>query len=238
MKFIKNIWTGVFIKKPRIKGDYFKDKNWHDKSKLRIKKLKKNNPPLCDNITPGFISALDKELKILDFGGGYGNLYYIFNRSIKKKFSITVYDNSLTTIKNAKLLSPKNSKINYSTDLDQIKKKKFDLIYFGSVFQYIFNFGEINQLIKKTNPKYLIFYDLMAGNNPNFYSYQNYYGKKMLVKFYNYNFFKKNFKKIGFRVIYENKMFTQLFGRLTELPMHNFNKKFRVNYSKFLIMKK
>ena len=77
----------------------------------------------------------------------------------------------------------------------------------------------------------------MAGNNPNFYSYQNYY-EKMLVKFYNYNFFKKNFKKIGFRVIYENKMFTQLFGRLTKLPMHNFNNKFRVNYSKFLIMKK
>ena len=101
MKSIKNIWTGVFIKKPRIEGDYFKDKNWHDKSKLRIKKLKKNNPPLCDNITPGFISALDKELKILDYGGGYGNLYYIFNRSINQNVvgnTNTVYKNPLNSL--------------------------------------------------------------------------------------------------------------------------------------------
>ena len=78
----------------------------------------------------------------------------------------------------------------------------------------------------------------MAGNNPNFYSYQNYYKKKMLIKFYNYNFFKKNFLKTGFKIIYENKMLTKLFGKLTKLPMQNFKYKFRINYSKFLIMKR
>ena len=89
MKFIKNIWTGTFIKKPSIEGNYFNHIKWHDKSKLRITALKKSNPPLYDNITPGFLSALNKKkLKILDFGGGYGNLFFILNKSIKKKFRL------------------------------------------------------------------------------------------------------------------------------------------------------
>ncbi len=239
MKFIKNIWTGAFIEKPSLEGNYFNHIKWHHKSRLRINSIKKNNPPLYDNITPGFLSALDKKkLKILDFGGGYGNLFFILNKCLKRKISITVYDNSLSTIKNAKKINSKIKNITFTHNLIQIKKKKFDLIYFGSVFQYIFDFDQINQIIKKTDAKYLIFYDLMAGDNPNFYSYQNYYKKKMLVKFYNYNFFKKNFLKIGFKIIYENKMLTQLFGKLTKLPMQNFKNKFKVNYSKFLIMKK
>ncbi len=239
MKFIKNIWTGVFLAKPLTKGNYFNHTKWHNKSKIRIKELKKNYTPLYDNITPGFLAALDKKkIQILDYGGGYGNLYYTINKSLKKNFSIMVYDNNLTIIKNAKKLNSRTKNLTFTHNLDQIKNKKFDLIYFGSVFQYIFNFDQINQIIKKTDTEYLIFYDLMAGENPNFYSYQNYYKKKMLIKFYNYKYFKNNFLKNGFQVIYENKMFTQLFGKLTKLPMQNFKKKFKVNYSKFLIMKK
>ena len=37
--------------------------------------------------------------------------YIIFSIGLLKKFSITVYDNSLAHNKNAKLLSPKNKKL-------------------------------------------------------------------------------------------------------------------------------
>ena len=78
----------------------------------------------------------------------------------------------------------------------------------------------------------------MAGKNPNFYSYQNFYGKKMLMKFHNLQFLKNKFSKINYKVVYENKMKTLLLNKYQSLPMKNFSKKHLINYSKQLILQK
>ena len=78
----------------------------------------------------------------------------------------------------------------------------------------------------------------MAGLNKDFYSFQNFYGKKMVIKFHNLKSFKIRFKKLGYSTVYENDMYTELFGELIALPMSNFPKKNRIKYSKYLILER
>ena len=206
----KIIWKGIYKKLPKNSSNYFNDKNWHKKSIKKIKLKKKISTKIINNFIAFVILNL-KKLKptILDYGGGYGDLFFEINNKIKKNFKITVYDNNLRTIQNAKKVNKKyRNKLTYENNIKKINGKKFDIIYFGSVVQYIFDLNYIIKTVKKINPTYLIFYDLMAGNNQEFYSQQIFYGKKMNIKFYNLDLFKKSFKSIDYSPVYESEMLT------------------------------
>lgn len=236
---INNIWTGVFKKNPNVSESYFEHKKWHQKQKKKIKLLKKKIIPIKDNLTSLLLLSLNKKkIQILDYGGGYGNLFFHLKNKVKKNFKITVFDNNYKTIINSKKIFKKNSNIKFSNNLYRLKNKKFDLIYFGSVIQYVFDINSLLKFIQSVKPKYLVFYDLMAGKNKDFYSFQNFYGKKMVVKFYNLKALKFKFNKIGYITVYENEMYTELFGKLMNLPMRNFPKKYRIKYSKYLVLEK
>ena len=101
--------------------------------------------------------------------------------------------------------------------MNSLKNKKFDIIYFGSVLQYIFNLDYLLRRIKKFDANYIVIYDLMSDNNPDFYSYQNFYGKKMLVKFHNFKTLKEKFNKFNYEIIYQKNMKTYLFGKFSTI---------------------
>ena len=200
--------------------------------------MQKKIIPIKDNLIAAILLSLNKQkIQILDYGGGYGNLFFILKNKVKKNFKITVFDSNLKTIINIKKIFKKKN-IRFENNLNILKNKKFDLIYFGSVIQYVFNINLLLKFIQSVKPEYLVFYDLMAGKNKDFYSFQNFYGKKMVVKFYNLKAFKLKFNKIGYLTVYESEMYTELFGKLTNLPMRNFPKKNRIEYSKYLVLKK
>ena len=169
-----NIWEGVHIKKPKRKQNYFKSEIWMNKSEEKVRFFdKKTNEK---NIREHILNILIK--KILDYGGGFGNIYFTL-KHLRKNFKIFVYDKEKKIIKKTSSLFNKlKKKILFFHNLNSLKNKKFDIIYFGSVLQYIFNLDYLLRRIKKFDANYIVIYDLMSDNNPDFYSYQNFYGKK------------------------------------------------------------
>lgn len=235
------IWEGTYINKPEIKDDYFSTSIWRKKTEKKIKILfnSKKSLAINHNILEDFINfKFVKKVNILDYGGGYGNIYFLLNH-LKKEIKIFVFDNQKKIIeKSKKLFKNKKKKILFFNKLKKVPRVKIDILYFGSVMQYIFDLKKLSNEILEINPQFIVIYDLMSDKNPNFFSYQNFYGKKMLVKFHNFNSLVKMFKSINYEVIHKRNMNTFLLNKYQPLPMKNFPKKFRILYSKQIILKK
>ena len=74
-----NVYSGV-LKKPLYKDNYFEKKIWIKKEEKLIKNLIKKNlePVKKDNLLFYYLSFVrSKKIKILDWGGGFGNIFLI-----------------------------------------------------------------------------------------------------------------------------------------------------------------
>ena len=97
-------------------------------------------------------------IKVCDFGGGYGTSY-IENKFLINKFSIE-FDWNIIELKelvqNAKQIVPEN-KIKFFDDIDK-HLYEADILLFGSSLQYLENpYSTLDKCINKIKPKYIIF---------------------------------------------------------------------------------
>ena len=102
-----NIWEGVYVKKPKRKENYFKSEIWINKSEEKVKFFdKKTNKK---NISEHILNILIKKkfknkVKILDYGGGFGNIYFTL-KHLRKNFKIFVYDKEKNNKKSSNLFN-------------------------------------------------------------------------------------------------------------------------------------
>ena len=117
-----------------------------------------NNPI---NITKiDYITKL-KKLEILDFGCGIGN-WFSQDLNLKKIKRIILYDNN-SSLKNFLKKKYTNKKFDIEFDYKNIKKKKFNVVIFSSVIQYIpaQRLKKIINDLKKNKKKlFIIFIDV------------------------------------------------------------------------------
>ena len=149
---------------------------------------------------------------------------------------VLVYEPEKKIVDKAQTLFKKVKNLNFTSDVNIATRSKVDILYLGSVLQCILNIDNFLKIIKKINPKEIVIYDLLACKNPTFFSYQNFYGKKMLVKFYNLNFLIKKFKKNGFELKFISNI-QEILGKIQPPSMNNFKKMYKINYSKQIILK-
>ena len=102
-----------------------------------------------------------KKLKILDFGCGIGN-WNLKDANLKKIKKIILYDKNLAL---KKLLKKKYNGKKFSIEFNykKIKKKKFNIVIFSSVIQYIPKNQLkkiIDDLIKSKKELFIIFTDV------------------------------------------------------------------------------
>jgi putative methyltransferase (TIGR04325 family) len=237
------IWEGVYKKKPKgieTELNFFSTNKWFKKSINRTKKyfLLKDRNYFVDNHLDSFCCGLEKKIKILDFGGGIGDIFFYTKNSINKS-NIDIYEPQKKIRLAGEKIFRKFKNIKFLEDQTKINKsKKYDVIYLGSVLQYIFNLDDFLKFISKLNFTYLYLYDVMADKNPNFYSKQLFYGKKMTVKFYNLKYLLNKFNKYNLKIIFISNIKRDLRNNTASIPMQNFKKKFRINFSKTIILKK
>ena len=120
---------------------------------LQYKNFIKNNlnfnKDLYRNLVKNF--SKNKKIKVLDFGGENIDLYLF----LKKKFSnIHIYVINQPKLNNHLRNFIKRKKIkgiSVLSDINKLKKTKFDYVYFGSSLQYIKDYDKILKvLFKKT----------------------------------------------------------------------------------------
>ena len=237
-----NIWEGVYKKKPNNIGhetNYFSTNIWLTKSIIRTNlclSLPDENYFVDNHLDP-FCCGLQKKIKILDFGGGIGDIVFYTKNSFNNA-EITIYEPQKEIRTIGKKIFKKFKNVNFLDDIRKINKsKKFDIIYLGSVLQYIFDLDDFLKIISKLNFKYLFLYDVMSDKNPNFYSKQVFYGNEMTVKFYNLKYLLKKFDKYKLKKIFITNIKKIIKNKITQPPMHNFKKIYRIQFAKTIILK-
>tara|TARA_Y100001936_G_scaffold240911_1_gene276023 strand:- start:821 stop:1573 length:753 start_codon:yes stop_codon:yes gene_type:complete len=244
-----NIWDGeyktfdVALKKSKGKG--FNGIKWKE-SQLRDFKickkfyLKKKKLPLkisyryknFGNIIKKYFPK-KKNIRILDFGGGFGLGFYYLKQNIGfDKIDYTIVESKQIVGKFKNL----NKKINYKTNLR--KDEFFEIVNFCSVLQYIQDWRKFIINISKRKIKYIYLSDMFVGNIKSFVSLQNYYKSKIPHWFINFDELNNLLNSLDYILIQKKKMITKRLNKKTILQMNNFSKKNRIKYTLNLLYKK
>ena len=113
-----------------------------------------------------------------------------------------------------------------------------DVVHFGAAFHYIDNWRAFLGGIVERDPQYISFGHLLAGDIQPFVSLQNYWEKKIPVRFHDMRELKAEFSKLGFDAIYDMFHCTAFLAAFVPLPTEHFPENRRIKYSRDLIFKK
>ena len=165
---------------------------------------KKNiNFNLRSSILPIFLSDKDNNnFNILDVGGGFNSCYKYIKFSIKKKIKVTVLEKS-EIVDALKKYHKINDDVLYLKKLP-LNLKQFDILYYGSSFQYFLHLKDFYNNILGIKPDYIIITESAFTNNEeDIFSFQvNMYPSKIPYKINSFSRIKKEFENIGYNIIY------------------------------------
>lgn len=191
------------------------------------------------------ISVIKKDnIKILDFGGGWGvgyaNLIESFNNKSLKNIDYHIFDLPELCHIGEKKFKNKikiKKKLKFINDISKIDNK-YDLVFFGSSIQYLEDpFKTLSELLKK-KITYLLFIDLYLTSSNTFYTKQSHYNFEATHSFINIQKFETIFAK-KYNILNKNYSHTIRLNKVGFLDMSNFKKKYRIKSTlNYLIKKK
>ena len=168
------------LKKNNSNISKYLNDTYDDKNTINYKEKIKFNSIDRNIILPLIISILsNKEIKILDVGGGNPPIYEFINGLTNKVIKSWIYERK-EFVEKIKDVVPKNKENNviYFHELDQIKQENIDIVYFGSSLQYLPNYKNlIKKMILSFEPEYIIIADTVFN-----YSYEDYYVLQVNMK--------------------------------------------------------
>lgn len=106
-----------------------------------------------------------------------------------------------------------------------------DLLYANSVLQYFPSNEGLLEIVQDLRPKYILLDDLFAGDNPEFYSVQNYYEKKIPCRFMNLSQLDQDLSHARYSLVARVPFDTPTLGVSQTKPMDNFPTSHRLRYS-------
>ena len=127
--------------------------------------------------------------------------------------------------------------------LSNIKKldRKYDILHFGSVIEYIDDLQScLNSIFQyTTKPEFISFSDVyLSYLDENFYTISNYYGIEHKYLIRSKKKFEKILKKNNYKIINIEKLILPVKGEYKFYDMSNLPKKYRINYTFNYLLKK
>ena len=243
-----NLWEGVYQvwdEAPQDDG-VFEEDIWISKITEQAKKdredLRSIGTLSYDYVLPiicAMTVAQNKEiLRILDFGGGLGRGFFslVGSLPLKEKIEFHVVETKAVSEQGQKLFADEPG-LFFHDELPQLSDP-VHIVHLGSTLQYVDDWISLIRSLASYQPKFLALDDVMAGDIKPFVTVQNFYGRKIRVRFLNVHELVAGVEGQGFRLIYKSQYVGKIFDNWAKLPMQNFDQLYRFDYPCQLIFER
>ncbi len=241
----KGIWEGIYKSFGETpEGEQvFDSKKWIELSRERMAKLvdeasKEATIPSVTfynaSLLPFLVALVQdrqKEVKVLDFGGGAGNTYIPLVSGLVDSRNIEYHIvDSERSCKLGTSIFHNDERIRFHTSLP---KELWDvsIVHLGSSLQYVKDWKNILSDLARYNPGYFLFTDLPAGDIPTYATVQNFYGSKIPCWFFNIEEIVRVMKSIHYELLFKASYLARILGKIQKLPQANFPRKFRLGHA-------
>jgi len=248
------IWEGVYhsFSEVPVVGDGFDGEKWIDSSLRKITALRdeaeKNAPlPPTSNYREALLPLLaalayneQSSVKILDFGGGIGFTYYqtIYALPSIENVKYEIVERENVCQAGREFFRKASDKPFFHSELPKIEDGLFDIVHSGSAIHYVENWTQLIAQLCGLSRKYLLLVDVPAGNIPTFVTTQNYHRSKIPVRFFNIQELLFAVNSFGYELIYNSVYEPIILGVEQNLPMQNFEEKYRLKRACNLLFKR
>ena len=185
------------------------------------------------------LSSSEDSLCILDFGGGMGTSYFPLISSLPDTKKVEFHIVELKTICDlANKILGDFPQLHFHESLPKISRE-VDIIHAGSSMQYISDWKGLLDEFANYRPRILILEDILTGDIPSFITTQNFYGKKIRMRFLNINELIEKVQRLDYQLIYKSQCTQNFLGGIGgSLPMKNFPSQYQLDYGSHLIFKR
>ena len=177
-----------------------------------------------------------QNINILDFGSGFQEVFFqLINLKSKNKFTIDSVEkkNVCLQLKKINFFKKKRVKINFYDEVNF--NKKYDYVHISDSLQYIVEWKQFLNKIKKKKPKFIILNNLTAGDFKTYFTEQNFYGDRLTYIFFNLDKVKKVLK--NYDIVHKSLFLNKIKNKYSEYPQKNFNNIDKLGFPKTLVFK-
>ena len=209
----------------------WQSEGWISKSIEKLEDAKFNNANESDIVQNGTSSACyalptvlvnsiacKRLCKVLDYGGGTGDVYFQIKRSFSHIQNVewhVVDDAKLGNV--GKIYTENEDNLYFHTTVP--KDIEFDVVHTATVFQYIEHYDAILLDLLKNSPEYLCFMRFWATNCPNNYvTTENVHGKNTPFKVLDIATFNTWIERQGYRKLFGGPCSFKASERFVDIP--------------------
>jgi putative methyltransferase (TIGR04325 family) len=170
----------------------------------------------------------DLPLRILDFGGGSGNSFMACMNSLSdpQKIEYHIVEGKRICEKGREIYVNFNNV--YYHDFLPVCENRFHIVHIAAALHYIRDWRELLKQLLNYQPDVLMLNALNAGDIKTFVSFQNYYGEKIPVWFWNISEVTEYVQSLNYQLIYKSLLEFSFLGKIQPLPMQNFPPEYRL----------
>lgn len=247
------LWEGVYdsFKDVPVAGPGFAGSDWIENSSEKLSNYKSlagsaNSIPSVIGYTESLLPVIaaivkgrNKQVKVLDFGGGLGFSFYQTRQALatKENFDLHVVDIEEVCVAGKRLFLDE-PQIKFHSSLTDIQTERFDVVHIGSSLQYIEQWQAQLSALCQFDSQYILMANIPAGNIQTFATAQNYYDSKIACWFFNVEDLCKTMLDNGYDLAFKSSYFTKVYGVEQPYPLDNFEPEYRVKYPCMLLFQK
>ena len=168
-------------------------------------------------------------VRILDFGGGLASSFPSIAASLPnpERVEFEVVESKPICQKGRQLYSA-FANVAFHEHMPEPDRER-DIIHAGSSLHYVRDWKAMLRRFADYQPTVVMLSGLMAGEIKTFASYQNYYGAKCPVWFWNVNDILDAMHELNFKLTYKSLLASRYLGKVQSLPMDNFPVEYRLD---------
>ena len=183
--------------------------------------------PLAPVVATLMVSS-EAPIRVLDFGGGLGNSFFPLIASLPAPELVEFHVVETSTIcRHGRERYEEYHNLHFHEVLPR-DENGFDIVHTAAALHYVEDWRKILGKFAAYKPRFILLFGLTAGEIKTFATYQNYYGSKVPVWFWNVNEIIDAMKGLGYELTYKSLLASSYLGEVQPLPMENFPVDYRL----------